>query len=58
MPENVPLLLRHDGTYRIKTYIILNARSFLFHIGPLFLWICPEKKETDTIQDWTIEPSE
>jgi hypothetical protein len=58
MPENILLLLRYEGTYRIKTDIILNVHSFLFHIGPLFLWICPEKKVTATMQDWQIEPTE
>lgn len=58
MPENTPcssIMMGHTGLKLISYWMFIH---FLFHIGPIFLWICPEKKVTDTMQDWVIEPTE
>jgi len=58
MPENAPLLFDMMGHTGLKTYIILNVHSFFIPYKSIIFMDTSRKKETDTMQNWTIKPTE
>lgn len=58
MPENAPLLFEMMGHTGLKTYIILNVHSFFIPYKSIIFMDTSRKKETGTMQNWTIKPTE